>query len=248
MSRILRTVTSVDGQVTKENGMRGLRCTVLAVLAIALCSAPVAIAQGPHEHGGVAAAPVHKVAGLSGGELWGEVWAQDLSHPGTFSGSCIPLGSKGRVLAPIPGPDFTASCNAKPGTPLFFVFGSECSDVEEPPFFGDDEEAQRACAIAADEFFVAASITVDNGKTVDMLTPRFELISPQRTVELPADNVFGVPPQTATFVAHGWGALVRGLRPGEHTITVEVTTMDVAEPTATFTAFINIIPGGHSHN
>ncbi len=223
--------------------MRDFRRTVVAVLAVALCSAPVAIAGGGH--GGGVATPVHKVAGLSGGELWGELWVQDLSHPGAFSGNCIPLGNKGKVLAPIPGPDFTASCTVKPGTPLFFAFGSECSDVEGPPFFGGDEEAQRACAIVADEFFVAARITVDNGKTVEMLNPRFEVISPQQTVELPADNVFGVPPQTATLVAHGWAALVRGLGPGEHTITVEVTTTDEE---ATFEAFINVVPHGHSHD
>jgi hypothetical protein len=229
----------------KEDVMSLLRCTVLAVLAVALCSAPVAIAHGPHKHGGAVAAPVHRVAGFSGGELWGELWVQDLSHPGTFSGSCIPLGHKGKVLAPIPGEDFTASCTVKPGTPLFFAFGSECSDVEEPPFFGADEEAQRACAITFDEFFVAASITVDHGKTVEMLNPRFEVISPQQTVELPADNIFGIPPQTATLVAHGWAALVRGLPPGEHTITVEVTTTDEE---ATFTATINVVPRGHSHD
>jgi hypothetical protein len=225
--------------------MRHLRSTVLATVAFALCVVPATVAYGKQKDGGAAPAPVHRVAGLTGGELLGEAWAQLLSHPAdTFSGTCMPLGRKGKVVAPEPDPDFTATCTVKPGTPLLFWFGSECSDVEDPPFFGADEDAQRACAVAADEFFVAASITVDGGETIDLLDPRFEVISPQRTVELSTDNILGVPPQTATFVAHGWVAVVRGLRPGEHTITLEVT--DVEDFTATFTASINVVPRGHS--
>jgi hypothetical protein len=226
--------------------VRHLRCTVLAVVAFALCAAPVAVAKVPKKDGGAGVAPVHSVAGLTGGELFGEAWAQLLSNPvGTFSGSCTPLGHKGKVLAPEPDENFTATCTVKPGTPLFFLFGTECSNVEEPPFFGDTEEEQRECAIAFDqEFFVSASITVDDGEPVEILNPRFELISPQLTVELPEDNFLGVPPQTATFVAHGWGAIVRGLRPGQHTITVLVTTVDGFE--TTFTTTINVVPGGRS--
>jgi hypothetical protein len=226
--------------------MRHLRFVVLAVVAVALCAAPVAVAHPLHKGGGAVVTPVHKVAGLTGGELLGEAWAQILSHPAdTFSGSCIPLGRKEKLVSPEPSPEFTASCTVRRGTSLFFWFGSECSNVEEPPFFGEDETEQRACALAADlEFFEAATITVDDGEPVDILNSRFELFSPQRTVELPADNVFGVDPQIATFTAHGWGALVRKLRPGQHTIAVEVTT---AEQVTTFRVTINVV-GGHHPN
>jgi len=74
---------------------------------------------------------------------------------------------------------------------------------------------------------VSSLIAVDGGEPVEQIAARFERTSPQRTVELPADNVLGVPPQTATFVAHGWVALVRKLRAGEHTITATLT--DVRE-------------------
>ena len=47
--------------------MRHLRCAVLAVVAVALCAAPVAVAHPPHNDGGAVVAPVHKVAGLTGG-------------------------------------------------------------------------------------------------------------------------------------------------------------------------------------
>jgi hypothetical protein len=224
--------------------MRHLRFTALAVVALALCAAPVAVAKAPKKDGVVA--PVHSVAGLSGSELLGEGWVALLSNPvGTHSGSCVPLGNKGKVLAPEPDEDLTASCTVKPGTPIVIFFGSECSNVEPDPFFGETEAQQRACAVAFDhEFFVAATITVDDGRPVDILIPRFELISPQRSVVLPPDNFLGVDPGPATFVAHGWVAIVRGLGPGQHTIAVEVT--DVTGFTSIFTATINVVPGGRS--
>jgi hypothetical protein len=208
---------------------------LLTVLAVALCAAPAAVAHPPHKGGGKVT-PVHKVAGLTGGELLGEAWVQLLSHPaGTFSGGCYPLAG-GKVVSPEPGPDLTASCTIKRGTRLFMWFGAECSNVEAPPFFGADESAQRACAVAWDEIFTAATIAVDDGEPVNGLDPRFELISPQQTVELPADNILGVPPQTATFVAHGWGVFVK-LRPGQHTITA-TTQADVE---TTFTLHVNVV-------
>jgi hypothetical protein len=222
--------------------MRHLRFGV-AVAALALCAASVAVAHET-KHGGGVVTPVHKVAGMTGGELLGEAWFQLLSNPnGTFSGGCMPLGRKGKVQVPEPGPDFTSACTVKKGTKLFIFFGSSCSDVEPPPFFGADEEEQRACAIAAGEFFTAASISVDGRKPVDFRKRRFELISPQRTVDLPEDNYLGVPAQEATFVAHGWEVLIRGLRRGEHTIEVVVT--DVEGVSTTFTASIEVVRGGH---
>lgn len=217
--------------------MRHLRRAVLTAAVAALCAAPLAAAHDHHKGGGAVVVP-------AGEELFGEAWAQLLSNPAdTFSGRCMPLGRK--VVAPEPGADFTATCKVRRGTTLLFYFGSECSDVEEPPFFGADEQAQRACALAFDqEFFQSAHLTVDDGEAVDILNPRFELFSPQRTVELPENNFLGVPPQTATFTAHGWAALVRKLRPGEHTITVEVTDTDGV---TTFTAFIDVVRRGHHH-
>jgi hypothetical protein len=225
--------------------MRHLHLAVLAVVAITLCAAPVAVAHHP-KGGGAVVAPAHKVAGLTGDELMGEAWVQLLSHPaGTFSGRCFPVDPKGKVVVPDPGPDFTSSCTVKQGTRVFVFIGSECSNVEEPPFFAVGEAAQADCAIAADEIFVEISITVDGGEPVDIHNPRFELLSPQRTVDLPDDNFLGAPAGPANFVAHGWGAFVKKLRPGEHTITVEVTDRELG--TTTSTAFINVVRDGHEH-
>ena len=99
---------------------------------------------------------------------------------------------------------------------------------------------QAECAILADEFFTSATIQVDDGPVVDFLAPRFELLAPQRSVVLPENNFLGVDPGPATFVAHGWGAIVR-LKPGQHTVIIEVT--DVDEFTATSVATFDVVPG-----
>ena len=164
--------------------------------------------------------------------------------PAVF-GTCISLGPKGKVIAPIADFELKVSCTVKPGTPLYFFFGSECSDVEEPPYFGADEEAQRACALAFDEeFFVAASLVLDGGEPVNTLAPRFEVFSPQMTVELPPDNILGVPPQTATSWRTGGRACCSGLRPGEHTILLTVTDVDGFTTTAEVT--IDVVPPGRT--
>jgi hypothetical protein len=56
------------------------------------------------------------------------------------------------------------------------------------------------------------------GEPVNTRAPRFAVVSPQMTVDLPPDNILGVPPQTATFVAAGWAMTLRRLLPGEHII------------------------------
>jgi hypothetical protein len=210
------------------------RACALVTLTLVACSAYTAVAEASH------VAPARHVAGLSGDELLGESWAQRLILPADnqFVGGCQPIG-RGRkvVLSPVIGADDTATCTATPGTPVFLRFGSFCDDVEPPPFFGADEAAQRACAIAADEAVVALRITVDGAPTVDIHRSRFELVSPQRVVNLPADNFVGVPPQTMSFVAHAWGALVRGLSPDPHAISFEIVTTDFA---ATVTVFVNV--------
>ena len=221
--------------------MRHLRRTALVLVAFSLCAAPAAIAHVGHRGGGAVVAPADKVAGLTGGELLGEAWFQGLSHPaGTFSGGCIPLGQRGRVITPERGPDSTSSCTVKRGAKVFVFLGTECSNVEPPPDFGADFAAQRACARATSEAVQTVRVTVDDHPPVDIHRRRFELLSPQRTVDLPPDNVLEIPPQTATFTAHAWGALVSNLRPGEHTIAGEFVA---AGFDASFTLFLDVNRG-----
>jgi len=44
-------------------------------------------------------------------------------------------------------------CTVEQGTALTLGFGTACSNVEEPPSYGADEAAQRACALAATRRF-----------------------------------------------------------------------------------------------
>jgi hypothetical protein len=224
--------------------VKHLRPVVLGLLALALSAAPVAVAQAA-QPGGASITPVHRAGGLSGSELFGEFWA--VTMDATLAGTCIPLGPKGNVIAPnVTFQEPEVSCTVKPGTPLYLSFGSECSDVEEPPFFGEDAEAQRECALAFNEaVLVAASLSVDGGEPVNTMAPRFEVVSPQMTVDLPPDNILGVPPQTATFVAAGWAMMLRGLPPGEHTIEGRIT--DVSGFTFVAVITIDVVPRGRAH-
>jgi hypothetical protein len=118
--------------------------------------------------------------------------------------------------------------------------GAECSNVEPPPFFGVDFATQRRCARVADKVVQTLRVTVDDDPPVDIHRRRFELLSPQRTVDLPPGNFLEVPPQTATFTAHSWGALVGNLRPGRHTIVVEFVATVFER---SFTLFLDVNRG-----
>ncbi|HEV7978866.1 hypothetical protein, partial [Amycolatopsis sp.] len=228
--------------------MRRLSRTALAILVVAACAAPVAGgAQDRHgPRGGPLVAPAQG-GGMTGGELLGEAWVRGLSLPAEnpFSGRCITLVDK--VLAPQIGEDGTATCSASPGSKLLVFFGSFCTNYEAP-LFPQTEAEQLACAIAGDQAIHEINITVDGGETINIVQPRFEVSSPQRTVQLPPDNVLGAPAGPATVTAHAWAAVIRKLRPGQHTIAEEVAAdFGTGEERFTLTTFLNIVPRGHSH-
>lgn len=222
--------------------MRQISRCVLAAVVVALCAAPAAVAREPdHSGGGSVVAPA-RGGGLSGAELLAESWTRAFETPADNpnSGGCITLARD--VLDWYPGPDGIARCSGTQRTRLFLAFGSVCSSLD-PPSFPQGEAEQRACAVAADQGFRALNITVDGGPTVNVVRPRFELISPQGTADLPEGNIAGVDPQTITFVVHAWGAVVRGLRPGLHTVTLEVDNPDFGPPFS-FAILLDIRRGG----
>lgn len=221
------------------------RPAVLAALAIALSTSATAAAHTPQERAADrAVVPVHKVAGTPAGEFLGEGFAADYAaHAGDTppAEACrIVVGPKGQAL--VMGPTGEASeCHVSRRTQLvIFGLGSACSDVEAEPFFGADEAAQRACATAFDyEFVTELRVTIDRRAPVDIRKQRFEVVSPQMTVQLPEDNVFGIPARTATLVAHAWMARIPHLRPGPHTISVDAVTTDFA---ITSTFVVTVLP------
>jgi hypothetical protein len=213
------------------------RAWLVSALAATLLAAGAADARaGDREHDGRGAvvARAHG-GGMTGGELLGEDWALGLSGLSTpFTGTCTTLA--GRVLAPHPRDDGTATCTGDTSSRVFFFFGSFCSNVEAP-LFPATRAAQLACAVAADQAIEALTITVDGGRPIDIVRRRFEVSSPQRTVLLPPDNFLGVPAGYVTFTAHAWAAMVMNLRPGRHTIARAVTAPAWG---GTFTATITI--------
>lgn len=209
--------------------MRHLRRTVLAAFAVALLAAPAAAAQEPQfDPGGAVVSP-------ASGKLLGNAWARGLSAPipDPYAGTCAPVGRGGTVVAGRLGDDGTATCEITQGTSVLVFWSFFCSDVLEGV---SGEAAQRECAVAGDQTVQEINVTVDDGPTVAIRDPRYEVLSSQRTVQL------GDGSGPITFVAHGWAALIRNLRPGEHTIDVEVVDVNYE---FTYTLFVTVT--GHAH-
>jgi hypothetical protein len=197
----------------------------LAVVTITLCAAPAAIADGR-----AVIEPADRLDGMTGGEILGEGWARSYSTPAAdhpAPGGCAIFGRRGRVLKPNAGEDDTASCSAERGSKVLVFWGSACSNVEPPPFYGADEAAQRACARAADgQSIRAVSVSVDRSKARNIRKPRYEIESPQRIVHLPPGNIFDLPPQPATLTAHAWAAAIHRLARGRHVIRFKVVSTE----------------------
>ena len=215
--------------------IRHLRHTILATLAVALCALPTAAAQASDE------VPDGAVVVPAYGNLLGEVWAQLYSLPvdeNPLAGNGDPCLRAGHnVIQAVGG----GPCTITQGTALTLGFGTAWSNVEDP--FPQDAAAQRAVALAFDQAnLVEIHVTADDGPRVDIRQPRFEIFSPQRTVQLPEDNILGVDAQTVTLTAHAWAAVVRNLAPGQHTIVGEALLADGS--TYTVPHIITVIPGG----
>jgi hypothetical protein len=215
--------------------MRRLRHTILSALAIALCAASTASAHG----GSDAVISPARGGGLSGGELLGEAWVQTLrlssaGHPP--NGVCNTLARN--VIAAVGGDAGPPTCTVTPRTRLLVFAGSFCSSAE-----GSDLQTaaqQRRCAVEFDRGFEEINVSVDGAKSVNIVRRRFEEVSPQRWVQLPADNFFGLPAGPATFVAHAYAAVVHGLRPGLHTVTMEVVNPDFGDPFSVTAAVLDV--------
>jgi hypothetical protein len=189
---------------------------------------------------GVAASPAASVPDRKLGVTLGALWETVLETPASqnpLAGGdpCVHLG---RVVAPFaPLGTTSLTCTVKPGTKLFIIGeSSECSTVEPPPFFGENEAGLRACARAADVGFDVPTIRVDG-----TLVPVREVETGLLTIDLPADNILGVPAQQAFSVAHGWAVLLHPLTPGTHRIVLHVKGTDVFGNPVDFTNTTTVI-------
>jgi hypothetical protein len=188
---------------------------LLAVVVGVVVTASAASAAPEHES---RPAPDHGLATLLG-ELWETVLDTPVPENPLAAGEpwCIDLDG---VVAPFTlDPAAPPTCTVRPDTSIFVAAVTiECSTVEPPPFFGSDEAELRECARAVDVPGSTLTLTVD-GEAV----PLTLVETPQLTIDLPEDNILGVPPQQAFSVAAGFVALLRPLPAGTHELVITGT-------------------------
>ena len=144
------------------------------------------------------------------------------------TGTLCGINQSGPVwfLAPVAHPGVTTrACTVPAGKGIFVLgLGNECSNIEPPPFFGATEADLRACAAEGlQEFFGDAtqSISVDGVEVADL--DQYRRQTPLFGYTLPPDNVYGLPPATATkAISDGTAVIVRPLPQGEHQIVVHL--------------------------
>ena len=95
-------------------------------------------------------------------------------------------------------------------------------------------------------FVESIRLTVDGGNPVDLQTRRNQIFSPQRHVELLADNFLGVPPGPATFTAWGWVAWLKDLAPGVHTLRSEAVFDDGSNHI--WELLVHVVSDGHGES
>jgi hypothetical protein len=182
---------------------------LLAVVVGVVVTAPAASAAPARESG---SAPDRELATLLG-ELWETVLETPVPENPLAAGEpwCIDLDG---VVAPFTlDPAASPTCTVEPGTKIFVAAVTiECSTVERPPFFGSNEAELRACRGCAGE---PLALTVD-GEPV----PLTLVETPLLTIDLPEDNILGVPPQQALSVGAGFVALLHPLPPGTHELVI----------------------------
>jgi hypothetical protein len=232
--------------------MRVARWSQSVVLAVVVGLAVGGVARAAAPKNGPLVPASQRLAGLTGGQLLGEEARVLLGLPlaeNPLAGngdSCFPAGRSANVLILWTRPDgqAPADCRVKAGTSVF-LFGAWvfCDDVEPPPFFAEGEQAQRDCALQGLSTlldFDAILVTVDGGPPIDIADDRYLAVSPQGSAQLPPDNVLGSEADSTTFVAAGYVAMIRPLRPGRHTIETEIVGGPFAGTTR---ATVRVVPG-----
>jgi hypothetical protein len=114
-------------------------------------------------------------------------------------------------------------CDVPAGKALFFpLINTECSTIEAPPFYGEDEEALRACVrdIIIEDMFAE----IDGVQIADLESYFAE--SPLFTFSLPENDVLGLGPGEGQSVSSGYFLMLPPLSAGEHVISFGGTYPD----------------------
>jgi hypothetical protein len=122
------------------------------------------------------------------------------------------------------GNPVTRTCKVPSTKPLFFpIINVECSNVENPPFFGATDADRKACAQGfADEIGLSTLRLTLDGVAIGNLA-RFRAASPPFSFTMPRnDNILFVQGKTSgRSVSDGYWALLEPPAPGNHVIHFE---------------------------
>lgn len=136
------------------------------------------------------------------------------------------------------------TCVVPAGKALFvLVEANECSNIEPPPFFGDNEADLRACAAEGfDTFGGTRGLTVDGVPIADLDAYRAQ--TPVFGYTLPEDNLFGLPAGTTatTALSDGIFVMLAPLKVGEHSIVISVDSPVLGVLDERYT--IQVVPRG----
>jgi hypothetical protein len=168
-----------------------------------------------------------KPYGMTYGEWSAKWWQWNLSlpvdqNPSYDEGGSCSNGANGQLgpvwfLTGVNVSSGTAvrNCIIPAGKALFFpIINTECSTLEEPPFYGSNEEELRDCAKSFNVSDVYAEI---DGIAVQNLD-NYLVESPLYTFAVPPNNIWGLPAGTGQSVSNGYFLMHTPLSIGEHTI------------------------------
>ena len=135
-------------------------------------------------------------------------------------------------------------CVVAEGTAIYvFVAGTQCSNVEEPPFFGGTEEELRACAEAHPPSSVSGADELTsyearvNGQQVADLEA-YRTVTPLFTLTFADDNLLGVEPGVAQAMSLDYGFIIAPPPPGEYVI--DISTTIAGQPALAYTITVMV--------
>jgi hypothetical protein len=171
--------------------------------------------------------------GLSYGEWTTKWWRWLLSIPSSHNpltdkyGSDCSIHQQGPVwfLTQTAGGSVVRSCTIPPDKSILIPgVNAECSPAEDSSL--KTESDIRACAKNIVDTASNIHVIVD-GIEVKNIT-KYRTDSPQFTLTLPSDNVFGDTPGQTHVVSDGIWVMLQPLSPGKHTIRAMGTIIDVS--------------------